>query len=384
MARSISTTHQLIMTTFKKLRILHTEASSGWGGQEIRILTESGAFINQGHEVFVTADIDSELVKHGTKYGVPIYPIHLKKKRLKDLLSLRNLIAKTRPDVVSCHSSTDHWLTALCRITLRQKFAIVRTRHISAPVTRNKTTKWLYNKGAEAIMTTGEFIKNQLLIDNFVRDDSIFSVPTGIKETEFHPPANKMQKKLDLNLPANHFIFGIVATLRSWKGHTYLLEAFEQLNNDNCSLVIVGDGPQMNNYKNLVTQSKQHKNIYLVGNKTNVADYLQAFDAFVFPSYANEGVPQALLQAMATGLPVITCGVGGIPESIKDYAKKTLVEAKNSSQLSLAMRNASLKIQPNESCSKGFTPFTEKTMYESSLSAYLRALSQCHRIKKYI
>jgi len=373
MADPIPKTDKQKMNFVQKLRILHTEASSGWGGQEIRILTESKTFIEHGHQVFIAADIHSEIVVRGTQYGVPIYPINLKKKRLKDFFSLRSVIAKIKPDLVSCHSSTDHWLTTLSRLTLKHKFAIVRTRHISAPVTRNKTTRWLYNKGTDAIMTTGEYIREQLLADRFVGKDTVFSVPTGINQDEFYP-TNKSEKKAALNLPTDHFIFGIVATLRSWKGHTFLLEAFEQLNDDNCSLVIVGDGPQMDNYSNLIAQSTRSKSIYLVGNKTNVADYLQAFDGFVFPSYANEGVPQALLQAMATGLPIITCPIGGIPESVKDYSKKTLVEPKNAGQLAAAMENLLSSTKPNDSCQNGFLPFTKQKMYDLSLAVYQLAL----------
>lgn len=357
------------------MRILHTEASSGWGGQEIRILTESQVFIKHGHEVAIAADVNSEIAKRGHEYGVPVYAIHLKKKRLADLLALKNVIQKFQPDVISCHSSTDHWLSALVRLVSRCKIAIVRTRHISAPVTRNRTTRWLYNKGTNVLMTTGQSIRQQLLADHFVDEKNIFSVPTGI-DTDKYIPGNLLEERKRLGLPLNHYIFGIVATLRSWKGHTHLLEAFHLLNNSHASLVIVGDGPQMEHYQALAKENSQAKNIHFTGNQSNVLPYLQAIDCFVLPSYANEGVPQALLQAMAVGLPVIACPVGGIPESLSQYAHGILTEEKNPIALCEAMKHQIARETNNRLPRIRHTPFTLESLYQTALKIYTQAISK--------
>ena len=187
----------------KQLRILHTEASLGWGGQEIRVLTEAQVFIKHGHEVFLAADIKSQIAKKASAYGIKAIPINLNKKRLSDLFELRKLIKETMPNVINCHSSTDHWLSAIARLTIKAKPAIVRTRHISTHVHRNKPTKWLYNSGADAIMTTGQLIRTQLLADNFVNEKTIFSVPTGIDTNRFSPGDRLQQKKL-LGLNTEH------------------------------------------------------------------------------------------------------------------------------------------------------------------------------------
>jgi glycosyltransferase involved in cell wall biosynthesis len=351
------------------LRILHTEASSGWGGQEIRILTESQIFARHGHELMVAADVDSQIAKKAAGYGIKAFPIQLKKKRFADLFALRRLINEQKPDVINCHSSTDHWLSALARLTLKHKPAIVRTRHISAPVHRNKPTRWLYNQGAEAIMTTGITIREQLINDGFLPAERVFSVPTGI-DTDLFTPGDKQQQRSLLNLPSDHFIFGICATLRSWKGHSDLIQAFDLLNKPNISLVIVGDGPQLDNLKELICKAHFPENIHLVGNQSNVVPYLQSMDCFVLPSYANEGVPQALLQAMAVGLPVISCPIGGIPESLEHYAQGNLVPIRDPVALSKAMQNHLGKVTE----SSRYTPFTLESMYQTALAVYELAL----------
>ena len=73
--------------------------------------------------------------------------------------------------------------------------------------------------------------------------------------------------------------------------------------------------------------------VTMLGNQRNVEEWLQAFDVFVLPSYANEGVPQALMQAMACGLPVLTTPVGAIPEIVTDGSTGLMVTPRNADSL---------------------------------------------------
>lgn len=357
------------------MKILHTEASGGWGGQEIRILTESQVFIRHHHKVILAADKNSQIAKRAQSYGVPVSPITLSKKRWADFKALRKLIIQEKPDLISCHSSTDHWLSALARLTMRHKPAIVRTRHISTPVHRNIPTKWLYNQGAESIMTTGISIRDQLTKDNFIACKDVHSIPTGIDLDRFIPGDTRQQREC-LSLPQNHFIFGIVATLRSWKGHSDLIEAFNKINLSNLTLIIVGDGPQMQNLRAQANKTNHPENIVFFGNQSDVVPYLQAIDCFVLPSYANEGVPQALLQAMAVGLPVISCPIGGIPESIEGYANSLLVPTRNIDELSQAMKKEIEKKESGQIKRSRLTTHSLESMYQSVLRVYLSAIDK--------
>ena len=355
----------------KKIKVLHTESSLGWGGQEIRVLTEAKIYSKYGHEVIVAADKTSMIAKRAHLYGVRCDGINLQKKRLADLFSLRKLIKEVRPDVISCHSSTDHWLSALARLTLNIKPAIVRTRHISTHVHRKLSSKWLYNNGCESIMTTSESIKDDLTRDKFVRTPAT-SVPTGI-DTDIFVPGNKLKQRKLLKLPQKHFIFGIAATLRSWKGHSDLIEAFNLLKNPLCTLIIIGDGPQMENCKKLAKNSSYPENIKFIGDLQNIVPYLQGIDCFVLPSYANEGVPQALLQAMSVGLSIISCPVGGIPETLRNYKRAILTKPKSPELLSKAMLKI-MKTTNTNQLKNIHRPFTLDIMYKSSLAVYDKAI----------
>src|SRR5256714_9707548 len=103
-------------------------------------------------------------------------------------------------------------------------------------------------------------------------------------------------------------------------------------------LVIVGDGPQRAALGCQVTNLKVQQRVRFAGNQRDVVPWLQALDIFALPSYANEGVPQALMQAMLVGLPCVTTSVGSIGEVAIDEATALIVPPQDSNALRKALR----------------------------------------------
>lgn len=302
----------------KNLHIVHTESSGGWGGQEIRILTEAKIFIEHGHQVTLLVSNNSPIAHRAKEKQLTVIELPIGKKNIKGLFALRKWITNNDFDIINTHSSSDSWMTALAmRLTSKRK-PLVRTRHVSAPVSNNWSTRWLYQKASDHIVTTGERLRETLIRDNDITAEKITSVPTGIDCNHFTPVSTEQKQQLrkELNLPINKFIIGIVATLRSWKGHRYLIEAFHQLNNPEAHLLIVGNGPQWESINQHIKQLGIEGQVTLCGDQKDVAPWLQSMDIFTLPSYANEGVPQSIMQAMACGLPVISTDVGSINELI--------------------------------------------------------------------
>lgn len=329
----------MTMSDDRKLRILHTEASVGWGGQEIRILTEAQYFQAKGHEVLIAANTGSEIVTNAPRYGVRAITLPLTHRTLPSVRAVRRLMKEWRPDVVNPHSSIDSWLVGLARLGLDPRPRVVRTRHLSANVPRNFASRWVYNRGADFVMTTGEAIVDALSADGFMPRARLAAVPTGI-DAEVFKPGDKAAARTALKLPRDKFLFGIVATLRSWKGHSYLLDALKLANDPHMHVVIVGDGPQQPNLEKQIAVLGIAGQVTMAGRQNDIVPYMQALDVFVLPSYANEGVPQALLQAMACGVPVIACPAGGIPECTRDLDSVTLVPPKGVDALAGAMKAA--------------------------------------------
>lgn len=319
----------------KSLSIVHTEASLGWGGQEIRILTEAAGMIQRGHQVTLLCPPQARIYAEAQNRGIPVVALPIGRKNLRGVLALRRWLKTHAADVINTHSSTDAWLAALAVQTLGKPVPIVRTRHISAPIPHNFATRWLYQRASHHIVTTGERLREELIGVNRFPAAAITSVPTGVDTTHF-VPGDKAAVRQQLGLPLDAPIIGIVATLRSWKGHRYLVEAFAALP-DTTRLLIVGDGPVKAALLAQIEQLGLAGRVIMPGNQSDVLPWLQAMDVFALPSYANEGVPQAILQAMLCGLPIISTPVGSIQEAVEHEHTGLIVEPQNASALRQAI-----------------------------------------------
>jgi glycosyltransferase involved in cell wall biosynthesis len=311
------------------MRIVHTESSLGWGGQELRILAESRGLARRGHDVTLVCPLEARIYDEAPAWGMRAVALPIATKGLEGLLAFRRWLRANPADVLSTHSSTDSWLAALG--TLGMRLPIVRTRHISAPVPRNLPTRWLYGR-ASRIVTTGEALKRELVERTGVPAERIESVPTGADPGVFSP-GDKYAARMHLSLPQAGMLIGIVATLRSWKGHRYLIDALPT----GAALVIVGDGPQREALEAQVKSANLEGRVRFAGNQRDVLPWLRALDVFALPSYANEGVPQALTQAMLVELPCVTTDVGSIAELAVEGATALLVPPQDVAGLRAAL-----------------------------------------------
>lgn len=326
------------------MNIVHTEASCGWGGQEIRILDEARGMIERGHKVMLLCPQEARIYREAPLYGVPVMALPIGKKRLRGVTALRRWFKQHTIDVVNTHSSTDSWLVALACATLHGAPAVVRTRHISAPVPDNAPTRWLYRRAARMVVTTGERLRETLMRDNGVPAQQAVSIPTGIDTEKYHPasPIERVQARSKAGVVPGEFAIGIVATLRSWKGHRYLIDAFAIL----CArepdkpmrLVIVGDGPQRAALEKQVADGDLTDRVLFAGDRSDVEHWLHAFDLFVLPSYANEGVPQALMQAMLAGLCCVTTSIGSLGEIARDGVTACVVPTQDTAALAASIQ----------------------------------------------
>ncbi|MDP2834783.1 MAG: glycosyltransferase [Pseudomonadota bacterium] len=317
------------------MNILHTEASCGWGGQEIRILEEARGMIARGHEVSLACPPEARIFSEAARYGVPAVALPIGRKNLRGLFALRHHIAQSRPDVINTHSSTDTWLAALALRLISAPPPLVRTRHISAAVPDNASSRWLYGKASAHVASTGERLRETLIRDLGLAPERVTSVPTGIDTVRFQP-GDRIAARQALGLATDSRWIGIVATLRSWKGHLHLLEALARMGRDDVNLVIVGDGPYREVIEQRIGELGLGARVTLAGEQRNPELWLRALDLFCLPSYANEGVPQALMQAMLTGLPVISTPVGAITEIIEDGRTGLIVPPQNPAALAAA------------------------------------------------
>jgi len=315
----------------RKLTILHTEASKGWGGQEIRILDESDGMRRRGHDVQIATVGGTPLADAVKTRGIPLHEMPIDKRSFGALSALRRTIKEIDPDVIVTHSSTDSWVTAAACL-FRRRPAVVRVRHLGFEVASGLVNRWLYGRVPSHVVTTGEATRNMLVKKLRLNPANVTSIPTGI-DTGRYKPGDKMQARAQTGLIAKNFVIGIVATLRVGKGHRFLVAALEDARLKDATLVIVGDGPQEANLRAQVSELGLTDRVVFAGRQQDVVPWLQSFDAFALPSTAIEGAPQAVMQAMATGVPTVVTPVGAIPELVQDGKSGLFVNVSDAASL---------------------------------------------------
>jgi len=323
----------------KPLSILHTESSTGWGGQELRILTEMEGMARRGHRVHLLTAASAEILPAARARGLPVDGLPIEAKKMPGLRSVRRWLAQRGAafDVINTHSSTDAWLVALARTTLKDMPPVLRTRHVSTRVNNSPTTHWLYQRATSQLVVTGEALKLQLVRDNGFDPERITSVRTGIDLSRFRP-LDRDEARGRLRVDSRPAV-AVVATLRDWKGHDDLLDAWTALRErvPGWQLLIIGDGPRRVHLQNRVAAMGLVNEVRFTGNQDDVPAWFACAEIATLPSFGDEGVPQSLMQAAACGLPAVATPIGAIREAVLDGETGLLVPPRDSSALASAL-----------------------------------------------
>ncbi len=318
-------------------RVLHTEASVGWGGQEIRILGEMLGMKQRGHMVALAAPGHARIYKRASEAGIKVFGVDFDRENL--LITghkLRKLIQSERIQILNTHSSRDSWAGGLAGRIARIK--VVRTRHISSRLRPNPFTRLVYGHLNDGIVTTGNFIKEQLVRELGISPDRIYSIPTGIDVGMF-ADADGGRVRREFGIAADEPVIGIAAALRSWKGHLHILRAMPEVLRrfPKARLLIAGEGDLRKGITELAAELELRDSVILAGHREDMPEIIAAFDVSVMASYASEGIPQFALQSMAAGKPVAGTQTGGIPEVIRDGVNGCIVPPKNPEALAGAI-----------------------------------------------
>ncbi len=323
----------------KIIHLLHTEWSSGWGGQEIRILAESRAFVERGYRVTIAAQPDGQLFEQAISVGIETFSLVTNKKlNLKAIRQLKSFIKSQCVDIVHTHSSVDARVGGIAARLAGCK--VVRSRHLSNPIKRSPLTWFLYMRLSDHVITSGEMIRDRMIQVNRMQPERISSIPAGIDEKQFSLMRNLADVRPELGINKNDFVVGVVSVLRSWKGHEYLVKAFNILRNEfpDLKLLFVGEGPHRNNISQLVDSFELMDRVLMPGHKKDPAPYFHAMDVVVLPSYKNEATSQALPQAMSMCKPVIAADAGGLSEVVINKETGLLVPPADEFALADAIR----------------------------------------------
>jgi glycosyltransferase involved in cell wall biosynthesis len=300
------------------MRILHTESSRGWGGQEIRILREAEGMRKRGHDVILAVNIGGGLVPRAKEAGFLVYELPFKKKSaLKTIYALVQFCKVHQIDLINTHSSLDAWLGGIAARIAKKK--VIRTRHLSTPIRKGLNSRILYRGFADFVVTTSTPILATIGKQAGLPSFRLQCIPTGIDPHALKVDLLKAAEfRASLGVGPSDILVGTACFVRSWKGIHDLLHAAVLLKKrKEIKWVVVGGG-HVDDYRSKIPELGLEKIVTFTGHLEAPYSAIRAMDIFVLLSTAHEGVSQATLQAAYLERPLVTTTIGGLPEVCLD------------------------------------------------------------------
>ncbi len=254
------------------------------------------------------------------------------------------VISDFRPDIIHAHMATPEGYLGL-RISKRHRLPLVcslRGSDINLYPNFDRITYALTKKvllNADGLTSVSGALRQeaQRLAKPTVPIEVIYN---GCEERFFNSRTGASGIRSSLEIPHNCKVFLFVGLIAKAKGVYELVNSFNDIRKRDRSvhLVMLGDGPDYAAISKFARSGHLNGAISLPGSvpSRQMPEWYGAADFFVLPTY-HEGLPNAVLEAMASGVPVISTRVGGIPEVITTGETGLLVAPKNTSELTGAM-----------------------------------------------
>ena len=265
-------------------------------------------------------------------------------------LELRSVLRSSQVDIVHSHGwdcdiiaglaragsrvhqvTHQHILAEWCSST---RWVHHARRLLTRAVLDNRRTSWVAVSAA---------VKGSLDSLGWLPDGAIRVIRNGVDLDQFRP-----------GIPPVHNptpVIGVAARLATMKGLEYLLESIAALwrRGLGCQLHIAGEGPLRDSLTGLAQSLGVSSHVSFLGQYYEMPRFYRSLDVLVLPSISTEGLPLSILEGMATGLPVVSTRVSGIPEAVVDGVTGTLVAPRDAAALTAALepflRSRSLRRQ---------------------------------------
>ena len=297
--------------------------------------------------VIVCLAASTDYAERIKKQNVPVIVLH---QRIGHDFSvhwrLLKLLTSLRPDIVHTRNLSGLEFQAIAALAgVRGRVHGEHGRDMFDLDGRNLKYK-LFRKAIRPFVHRYTAVSNDLarwLLDGVgIKSDRVTQIYNGVDSDKFRPRLSKRDRMGPSGwLAANSFVVGTVGRMQTVKDQVTLVRAFLHLiqthpeARDRLRLIMIGDGPLRDDSQKLLQAASAETLAWLPGERTDIPEVMRAMDLFVLPSIA-EGISNTILEAMASGLPVIATNVGGNPELVREGQTGTLVPVSDH----VAMANA--------------------------------------------
>lgn len=342
-----------------------------FAGAEIMCETLTVELIKKGNNVSVISlyNHHSKITKRMESKGIKIY--YLNKKTGFDLAIVKELfvvLKNIKPDIVHTHLYALKYVIPACKILGIKK--IVHTIHNVAEKESSKLDQkinfFLFNFLNVIPISLSAEIQRTVINRYKLNKAKIPIIYNGIDISIY-------QKKEIYETP-NKLKLIHIGRFSMQKNHELLIEAFKiaHSNDKNIELVLIGKGELEDVIKQKVNDYNLQDSIFFLGIKENINECLYNSDVFILTSNY-EGMPMTIIEAMATGLPIISTKVGGVPTMIKNKEEGLLtdLDANDIAKAIIRMMNDKLRKQMgNKARYTAEKRFSSKIMADKYIEIY--------------
>ncbi len=201
----------------------------------------------------------------------------------------------------------------------------------------------VYSPLVHRYITVSEDLRSYLCTRVGIARERVEQIYNGVDTTRFMPAVGAAQPLAGCPWnPADHWVVGTVGRLQAVKNQVLLVRAFARarelspLLRERGRLSVVGDGPARGDVQSALDASGAASAMWLAGERSDVPDVMRSLNAFALPSMA-EGVSNTILEAMASGLPVLATAVGGNVELVQPGATGALTPSNDVEAMAQAL-----------------------------------------------
>lgn len=303
-----------------KIKIVHVLSGVNFGGVESVLYNYfSNMKNNEIENVIVSHEkINSDNAQIFEQLGFKLYTVTPKRKSLvKNFVELKKLVRKENPDILHVHMTSSSYMALLvgcvCNVNVR-----ICHSHLSFPevTAKDQIYNLLCKMFSNVYMACSEDAGKYLFGNRNIKNKKVIILRNAIQMERFkynEDIRDKLRKELNLQ---DKFIIGNIGRFTEQKNQKRILEIFEEIykSENNAVLMLIGNGEQKNEIIEIAKKKNILENVLFLDGITNIQDYYQIMDVFLFPSLY-EGLGIVLIEAQISGLPCITSD--RVPKEVK-------------------------------------------------------------------
>lgn len=368
------------------MKYLFVISGTSFGGLELITVKKALSAIENNNEVLVACYENSRVDDYAKSLNINTvyFKIYIPYFDISATVKFGTIYNDFNPDVVIVSSTKLLNITINARLISKWKPSIILFQQMQSGIKKKDIIhNYIYNRLDGAIVLTN-LMKEMLIETTVLKKEKIHVVHYGVDIDKFK---NKSKSKLELrnkyNLPENKYIFGYVARIDEHKDQLTAIRAFKQASIEESVLVFTGsiEDEQRDYYRKLQDEIEKldiKERVFFIGFTQEMPELMNCFDVFIMPS-RSETFGLVIIEAMASGLPVIAVKSGGVPEIIEDRKNGLLFEQSDYIRMSELMNEVYQDIEiRNHIVEAGYSVLEEKFDNKEQIVKFLAVCTKIH------